>query len=127
MANWKETVISTSAQTVTNTGNQVISSYVLPAESCCLVDIRVIGNKRATDYSVAGTLSISTKRNGMGAPMRVGTDEVVIKKTGGLMISAANGIHLEFNGDSLEVQVDPNETITFDWVVLIKSLEVVWS
>jgi hypothetical protein len=125
MASWKDIVIRAATQTTTNTANQVIASYALPAESSCVLDVRVTGNKKATNDSVTGTLSISTKRNGSGAPARVGGDDVVIKKTAGLAISGANGIHLEFNGNSLEVQVDPNETVTLDWAVLIRSVEVV--
>lgn len=125
MTSWKDTVIRAIAQTTTNIASQVIASYALPAESCCLLEVQVTGNKKATNDSVTGTLSISTKRNGSEAPVRVGSDDVVIKKTAGLAISGANGIHLELNGNSLEVQVDPNETVTLDWAVLIRAVEVV--
>jgi hypothetical protein len=114
------------AQTTTNSANQVIATHSLPVQAASMLVVSVVGNKKDTDDFVTAKLEISAKRNASGHPIRAGSDDVTIKKTGGLAISDVNGIHLEINttSGSIEAQVNPGETATLDWTVVVNATEV---
>ena len=121
---WAEVYVShgLEATTTTNSTDQTVASFPVPANSANFWRFEIEGNKANTDDCVLAVIEMGIKRNGTGDPVRVGNDDVQIRKTSGLAISdapASLGVFAAINPstDAIDIKVSPGETVPLEWKV----------
>jgi hypothetical protein len=108
--------------TTTAAPNQVIAKYPASAQSITECSLTVLGNRMHTDDFVTASGTVYVKRNGNGNPSVVLAEPLRIYATNGL---ASTRVHVEADNliPGFDVQVDPVQAVTLDWVCSVKVVE----
>lgn len=110
-----------SATTTTDAAGQKIAEFPIEPGGTTLLSCTIAANKSATADGFTAQLRASFKRNGTGDITAVGKEHRVLDKTAGLAVvdtPGLEGCYYSINNTTkrVEVHVNPNETVSLDYI-----------